>query len=96
MMVQTEVVRKSIKRLEETLAILKHLRKYSLVSFITTPRYSGSAEQFHLIAIEAKPKIGGYIIADLRLGRLIGSATFQPSLLRRSTSQVNYARNGSV
>ncbi len=70
MMVQTEVIRKRLNRLEESLTILKRLREYSLESFLATPEYYGSAERFLQIAIETTTDIGGHLIADLKLGNV--------------------------
>ncbi|MCX6035902.1 MAG: DUF86 domain-containing protein, partial [Chloroflexi bacterium] len=70
MMVQIGVIHKRLNRLEETLTILKHLRKYSLESFLSTPEYYGSTERFLQIAIETTTDIGGHLIADLKLGEV--------------------------
>ena len=70
MMVQTEIIRKRLSRLDEILTVLKHLRNYSLEAFLATPEYYGSAERFLQIAIETTTDIGGHIIADLKLGEV--------------------------
>ena len=67
-MVNAEVVRKRLGKLDEYLAILRGLRGYTYEEFTTNPERYGSAERFLQLAIEVLTDLGNHIIADLRLG----------------------------
>lgn len=70
MMVRREVIRKRLQRLEEYLAILENLARYSEEGFLSNPERYGSAERFLQLAIEATVDIGAHLVADLRLGQV--------------------------
>jgi uncharacterized protein YutE (UPF0331/DUF86 family) len=70
MMVKIEVIRKRLNKLDEYLAILRGLQKYSLEEFLANPEHYGSAERFLQLAIETTTDIGSRIIADLGLGEV--------------------------
>lgn len=67
-MVRAEVLRKRLSRLDEYLAILNKLRRYTFEEFIADPERYGSAERFLQLAIEVLIDLGNHVIADLGLG----------------------------
>lgn len=67
-MVRAEVVRKRLNKLDEYLAILRELQKYSFEEFIADPERYGSTERFLQLAIENLGDLGNHAIADLALG----------------------------
>ncbi len=67
-MVNREIVRKRLNKLDEYLKILYRLQKYSFDDFIADPEHYGSAERFLQLAIEAVNDIGNHIVADDQLG----------------------------
>ena len=67
-MVNKEVIRKRLNKLDEYLGFLYRLRKHSFDAFVGTPEYYGSAERFLHLSIEAINDIGNHIIADDALG----------------------------
>lgn len=80
MMVRPEVIERRLNKLNEYLAILQSLRKYSLDDFVSDPEHYGSAERFLQLAIEATIDIGNHIVADLNLGETRWSSDI-PSIL---------------
>jgi uncharacterized protein YutE (UPF0331/DUF86 family) len=66
--VNKEIIRKRLNKLDEYLDILYVLRKYNFDAFIENPEHYGSAERFLHLAIEALNDIGNHIIADDGLG----------------------------
>jgi uncharacterized protein YutE (UPF0331/DUF86 family) len=66
--IRPEVVRKRLNKLDEYLAILRALQKYSFDEFIQDPEHYGSVERFLHLAIEAVIDIGNHIVAELNLG----------------------------
>lgn len=67
-MVRFEVIRKRLNKLDEYLAILQKMKKYSFEEFNRNPEIYGSVERFLQLAIEATLDIGNHIVADLNLG----------------------------
>ena len=67
-MVKAEVLRKRLNRVDEYLAILRSLQKYSFDEFIADPQRYGSVERFLHLAIEAINDMGNHVVADLDLG----------------------------
>ena len=57
-MVNKEVIRKRLNKLDEYLEILYSLRKYSFETFIGNPEHYGSTERFLHLSIEAINDIG--------------------------------------
>ena len=81
-MVNKEVVRKRLNKLDEYLAILYRMQDYSFEAFIGNPERYGSAERFLHLAIEAINDIGNHIIADGALGN-VDSYSDIPSILQK-------------
>lgn len=79
-MVNKEVVRKRLNKLDEYLAVLGGLQKYTRDEFLENPERYGSAERFLQLAIEALIDLGNYVIADLGLGEVDAYADI-PTLL---------------
>jgi len=79
-MVNKEVIRKRLNKLDEYLGILYMLKKYSFDDFIENPERYGSAERFLHLAIEGINDIGNHIIADESLG-IVNSYSDIPSIL---------------
>lgn len=79
-MVNKEVIRKRLNKLDEYLAILAGLQKYTREEFLENPERYGSAERFLQLAVEALIDIGNHVIADLGLGEVDSYADI-PSLL---------------
>jgi uncharacterized protein YutE (UPF0331/DUF86 family) len=67
-MLRAEVLRKRLNKLDEYLAILRSLQRYSFDEFASNPERYGSAERFLQLAIEALNDMGNHVIADLNLG----------------------------
>jgi uncharacterized protein YutE (UPF0331/DUF86 family) len=67
-MVNKEVLRKRLNKLEEYLAILRQLQRYTIDEFINDPERYGSSERFLQLAIEGITDIGNHVIADDKLG----------------------------
>jgi uncharacterized protein YutE (UPF0331/DUF86 family) len=66
--VRAEVLRRCLGKLDEYLAILRVLRRYTLEEFVANPEHYGSAERFLQLAIETLIDLGNHVITDLRLG----------------------------
>jgi len=69
-MVNVEVIRRRLNKLDEYLAVLRGIQKYQLQEFLTNPEHYGSAERFLQLAIETTMDIGNHIIADENLGQI--------------------------
>ncbi len=69
-MVRQEVISKRLRKLDEYLAILSKLRRYSFAEFIDDPEHYGCAERFLQLSLEAIADIGNHIISDLELGEV--------------------------
>ena len=67
-MVRAEIIRKRLNKLDEYLAVIKKLQRYSFEEFIADPERYGSAERFLHLAIEALIDMGNHVIADSELG----------------------------
>lgn len=67
-MVRVEMIRRRLNKLDEYLAILYALRRYSFEEFTAEPERYGSAERFLQLTIEALSDIGNHLVADLDLG----------------------------
>jgi uncharacterized protein YutE (UPF0331/DUF86 family) len=67
-MVNKEVLRKRLNKLDEYLGFLEKVRLYSYDAFVSDPEHYGSAERFLHLAIEAINDIGNHIISDDELG----------------------------
>ena len=67
-MVRSEVIRKRLNKLDEYLAILRKLQRYSFKEFKAEPERYGSAERFLHLAIEAVIDMGNHVIADSGFG----------------------------
>jgi uncharacterized protein YutE (UPF0331/DUF86 family) len=66
--VRAEIIRKRLNKLDENLAVLKKLQRYSFEEFIADPERYGSVERFLHLAIEALIDMGNHVIADSELG----------------------------
>ncbi|MGQ9895596.1 MAG: type VII toxin-antitoxin system HepT family RNase toxin [Roseiflexus sp.] len=69
-MVRPEVIRKRLEKLDEYLAILRHLQRYSYDEFVDNPERYGSAERFLQPAIESINDLGNHIVAESGLGNV--------------------------
>jgi uncharacterized protein YutE (UPF0331/DUF86 family) len=67
-MVNKEIVRKRLNKLDEYLQILYTLQKYSFDAFFGDPERYGSTERFLYLAIEAINDIGNHLISDDNMG----------------------------
>ena len=67
-MVNKEILRKRLNKLDEYIDILRSLQRYSFEEFIADPERYGSAERFLQLAIETINDLGNHIIADDDLG----------------------------
>jgi uncharacterized protein YutE (UPF0331/DUF86 family) len=67
-LVRPEIIRKRLNKLEEYLAILHRLQKYSFDEFSHDPEHYGSAERFLHLAIETTIDLGNHVVAELGLG----------------------------
>lgn len=69
-MVRPEVIRKRLEKLDEYLAILRHLQRYSYDEFVDNLERYGSAERFLQLAIKSINDLGNNIIAESGLGNV--------------------------
>ena len=69
-MVNAEIFRKRLGKIEEYLSILDRLSKYTIDEFVGEPERYGSAERFLHLSIEAINDLGNHVIADLDLGEV--------------------------
>ncbi len=67
-MVRVDVIQRRLVKLDEYLAILRTLSRYSFEEFTADPEHYGSAERFLQLAIELLTDMGNHVIADLGLG----------------------------
>ena len=81
--VRVEVIRKRLNKLDEYLAILHSIRRYSFEEFVANPERYGSAERFLHLAIESFSDIGNHLVADMELG-IIDSYSDVPRLLHEA------------
>jgi uncharacterized protein YutE (UPF0331/DUF86 family) len=81
--VRTEVLRKRLGKLDEYLAILQELRRYTFEEFVADPEHYRSVERFLQLAIETLTDLGNHVIADLRLGT-VASYSDIPRLLHEA------------
>ena len=66
--IKAEVLRKRLNKLDEYLAILRGLQKYSFDEFMADPQRYGSVERFLHLAIEAVNDMGSHVVAELNRG----------------------------
>lgn len=69
-MVNVELLRKRLGRLEEYLGILGHISRYSFDEFMAEPERYGAAERFLQLSIESVNDIGNHVVSDLKLGEV--------------------------
>lgn len=69
-MVNVELLRKRLARLEEYLGILSHIGRYSFEEFMAEPERYGAAERFLQLSIESINDLGNHIVSDLKLGEV--------------------------
>jgi Uncharacterized conserved protein, COG2445 len=69
-MVRPDVIRKRLEKLDEYLAILRQLQKYSYDEFVSNPERYGSAERFLQLAIESINDLGNHVVAESGLGNV--------------------------
>ncbi len=69
-MVNVELLRKRLARLEEYLGILGHISRYSFDEFMAEPERYGAAERFLQLSIESVNDIGNHVVSDLKLGEV--------------------------
>ncbi len=69
-MVNSEIFRKKLGKIEEYLSILDRMRKYTIDEFVGDPERYGSAERFLHLSIDAINDLGNHMIADLNLGEV--------------------------
>lgn len=81
-MVRAEVIRKRLNKLDEYIAILSRVKRYSFEEFMADPERYGSAERFLHLAIEAITDMGNHVIADLGLG-VVNSYSDIPAILAK-------------
>lgn len=79
-MVNREIIRRRLRKLDEYLDILSNLQEYTFDDFVGDPEHYGSAERFLHLAIEAVNDIGNHIVADDALG-VVDSYSDIPSIL---------------
>ena len=95
-MVRAEVIRKRLGKLDEYLAILQELRRYTFEEFVANPEHYGSAERFLQLAIETLTDLGNHVIADLRLGAVDWYSDIPRLRTKRITSASKCAKIGSA
>ncbi len=63
-MIRPEIIRRRLEKLDEYLAILRQLQRYSYDEFAANPERYGSAERFLHLAIESLNDLGNHVIAE--------------------------------
>ena len=79
-MVDPEIIRKRLARLDDYLVILERQVRYDLDTFIGDPEHYGSAEHFLQLSIQILIDLGQHVVADNGLGT-IRSAGEVPGIL---------------
>lgn len=79
-MVNPELIRKRLNRLDEYLAILGRIGNYSYDQFVSDPEKFGSAERFLQLSIDTVNDLGNHVVSDLKLGAVNWQSDI-PSLL---------------
>ena len=69
-MIQAEIIRKRLNKLDEYLKFLHNSQRYSYDEFISNPEHYGSTERFLHLAIESLTDIGNHLVAELNLGKV--------------------------
>ena len=69
-MVNPEVIRKRLAKLDECLTVLRAQQRYSFTEFAADPERYGSAERFLQLAIEILTDLGSHVIADEGFGTI--------------------------
>jgi uncharacterized protein YutE (UPF0331/DUF86 family) len=67
-MVDANLLKARLLRLDEYISILKKMQRYGLEEFLADPEHYGSAERFLQLAIECVNDIGNHVVADEALG----------------------------
>ncbi|ABU56883.1 type VII toxin-antitoxin system HepT family RNase toxin [Roseiflexus castenholzii] len=67
-MVRPDVIRKRLEKLDEYLAILRQLQRYSCDEFVANPERYGSAKRFLQLAIDSLNDVGNHVVAEAGLG----------------------------
>lgn len=73
-MLRPEVIRRRLEKIEEYLAVLEHMQRYSREEFLADAERYGSAERFLQLAIEAITDIASHVIAEKELGTVESGA----------------------
>jgi uncharacterized protein YutE (UPF0331/DUF86 family) len=66
--IRKEIIRKRLNKLDEYLAILIQLQRYSYDEFVQSPERYGSTERFLQLAIETINDMGNHVVAEMNLG----------------------------
>lgn len=82
-MIRKEIIRKRLNKLDEYLAVLIQLQRYSYNEFVQSPERYGSAERFLQLAIETINDIGNHLVAEMNLG-VVNWISDIPSLLGKA------------
>ena len=82
-MLKSEVLRKRLNKLDEYLAVLRELQKYSYDEFMADPQRYGSIERFLHLAVESINDMGNHVIAELDLG-VVNWYSDIPALLEKA------------
>lgn len=69
-MVNAELLRKRLTRLEQYLSILGQIGNYTYDEFANDPEKYGSAERFLQLSIETVNDLGNHVVSDLQLGEV--------------------------
>lgn len=67
-MVEKEILRRRLNKLEEYLAYLREAQTYSETEFTSEPEKFGSVERFLHLSVEAVNAMASHIVADRTLG----------------------------
>ena len=79
-MVDPEIIRKRLARLDEYQSILERQAAYDLDTFVGDPEHYGSTEHFLQLSIQILIDLGQHVVADNGLGT-ISSAGEVPAIL---------------
>lgn len=67
-MVDSNVLKARLSKLDEYVGILEGLQHYSLAEFLDNPERYGSTERFLQLSIECVNDVGNHVVADEALG----------------------------
>lgn len=91
-MLNPEVVRRRLEKLEEFIEILESLRRYDRKTFKSDPEHYGSAERFLQLAIESVNDVASHVVAARDLGPIEASRDLPVAFVREGVVDQDLAQ----